>query len=351
MKPLIHTSSVVWQDGRWVLACAVLASVVFALDVFVPVATAGGVPYIVVVMVCLWSPRRRSPLAAAAACSLLTVVGYFITPAVGDPSQAVVDRLLALLAIWATALLVLRRKEDLREHERRLREQMAVLVELAQNKALGLGELDEALCEITEAAARVLQTERVGVWLLTGDSTRLRCIELYERTPNRHSRGMELEAEKYPNYFSAIEKERVIPADQADVDLRTCEFRESYLGPLGIASMLDAGIRLRGRMIGVVCHEHVGPARCWTVEEQNFAGSIADFVGLAIEASERRRAEQELRKHRDRLEELVGVRTQELTHVNQQLTAEIAERNLAQQRLAHQAEELARSNAEPERFA
>jgi two-component system cell cycle sensor histidine kinase/response regulator CckA len=46
----------------------------------------------------------------------------------------------------------------------------------------------------------------------------------------------------------------------------------------------------------VVCHEHVGRARQWTLDEQSFAGSIADFVSLAIEASGRKRRDEDLRR-------------------------------------------------------
>jgi len=41
---------------------------------------------------------------------------------------------------------------------------------------------------------------------------------------------------------------------------------------LGITSTLT--IWLDGEMVGVVCHEHVGPVRQWALEEQNFAGSM-----------------------------------------------------------------------------
>ncbi len=63
--------------------------------------------------------------------------------------------------------------------------------------------------------------------------------------------------------------------------------------------MLDAPLRRAGRLIGVVCHEHVGPARDWAPEEQEFAASIAEFVSLALETSERRRAEERLLLHRE----------------------------------------------------
>ncbi len=89
---------------------------------------------------------------------------------------------------------------------------------------------------------------------------------------------------------------RAIAAHDAHRDPRTSEFSESYLRPNSISSMLDAPIWLEGKMVGVVCNEHVGPSRVWTPEEERFAASVADFASLTLEAHQRFRAEQDLRK-------------------------------------------------------
>jgi len=47
-------------------------------------------------------------------------------------------------------------------------------------------------------------------------------------------------------------------------------------------------------MTGVICHEHIGKPRAWSLDEQSFAGSLADYVALAIAAAERRKTEQAL---------------------------------------------------------
>ena len=40
-------------------------------------------------------------------------------------------------------------------------------------------------------------------------------------------------------------------------------------------------------MVGVICCEHIGPKRHWTLEEENFSTSIVDFISTAMEAQER----------------------------------------------------------------
>lgn len=81
------------------------AAAVFVFDLTFPLGVAGAVPYILVVLICSW--LARCPVYwAAAACSVLTVLGYFFSPAGGDPTVVLINRALALFAIWVTALLV-----------------------------------------------------------------------------------------------------------------------------------------------------------------------------------------------------------------------------------------------------
>lgn len=182
-------------------------------------------------------------------------------------------------------------RDRLREVERRLRERNGALVLLSRNAIIESGDVQAGLAAITEAAALTLDTERVSVWLFDADRSMIRCMDLFERTTQRHQQDLTLTAADYPRYFEALESGRTVAAHDARVDERTAEFRDGYLVPLGITSMLDAPIRLAGRVIGVVCHEHVGPVRTWTIEDEAFGGSIADYASLTIQAGERQAAE------------------------------------------------------------
>jgi diguanylate cyclase (GGDEF)-like protein/PAS domain S-box-containing protein len=189
--------------------------------------------------------------------------------------------------------------------EQRLHAQHSALANLATHEAIQQGDLEAALRAITETAGRTLEIERVSIWLYDEERTRIRCIDLYERGMHRHSSGAELVAKDYPSYFKALEEDRTIAAHDAHRDPRTNEFSANYLTPLGITSMLDAPLRRAGIAVGVVCHEHVGPARQWALDEQNFAGSIADMVALAMGLSEHKRAKEALAERARRFEGLI----------------------------------------------
>ncbi len=174
-----------------------------------------------------------------------------------------------------------------------LHKQQAAILRLTKSSTLHAGDLGVGLREITETAAETLEVERASVWLFDRDNPVLRCLDVYERGEDRHSDGIELPIAVFPEYFKAVRTEQVIAADDARQDPRTKEFAASYLVPLGITSMLDVPIRRQGSMVGVVCCEHVGPSRQWTLEETAFCTSIATLVSLAFDAEERRRLQEE----------------------------------------------------------
>jgi PAS domain S-box-containing protein len=99
-----------------------------------------------------------------------------------------------------------------------------------------------------------------------------------------------------PAYFEALAVQRPIVASRAVSHPATTELAVSYLNRLNIGSMLDVPVWLHGRVMGVLCHEHIGIPREWTGEEIDFASSLATMVSLAYEAARRARSEQALRE-------------------------------------------------------
>ena len=210
-------------------------------------------------------------------------------------------------------------EESLRATMRRLAKQNTLLSEHARTPVLLGGNLEDSLAAIARLATETLGVARTSIWLYNPARTHLRCAHLFERDAARHSAGSALAAADYPAYFAALGEERSIAAGHAATDPRTREFAPGYLAPLGITSMLDAPIRAGGKMVGVVCHEHIGPARAWEADEENFAGSVADLVSLSLEVAQRREAEDALREAHASLEIKVADRTRDLAAANERL--------------------------------
>lgn len=194
---------------------------------------------------------------------------------------------------------------DRQRREQYLHSQQQAQVELARCPEFYRGDLDKALQTVTRLVAHTLEVARVSVWFYTPTRRAIRCAELYESDRDRHSRGLELAESNYPSYFAALETHRPIVAADARTDPRTREFAELYLEPLGIGAMLDTPIRSGGKTVGVVCLEHLGGPRSWSLEDQNFTAYLADWVTLALEAKERAIAETALEQSRQQLQAIL----------------------------------------------
>ncbi|MBE9053697.1 PAS domain-containing protein [Nostocales cyanobacterium LEGE 11386] len=175
--------------------------------------------------------------------------------------------------------------------EQSFRRHNTALQQLVQSESLQYDDFPTAIKHVTEVASVGLNVDRVSVWLYTEDYTKIKCADLYEHLSNSHNAGFELSVCDYPSYFQALKEEQVIAVVDVHQDTRTSEFSETYTRPLGITSMLDVRIWSRGKVIGVVCCEHLGNQRQWTLEEASFISSITEFVRLVIESRDRRSVE------------------------------------------------------------
>ncbi|MHB1093877.1 PAS domain-containing protein [Thiobacillus sp.] len=207
------------------------------------------------------------------------------------------------LAVYFQDISELKKEETrLRREEARHFRQRNALIKLAEWGASD-EDLVNTLRRITEIGAKTLGVARVSIWYYNQDGTALQCMDLYEADTGLHTAGMGLSAKDYPAYFRALAVQHPIVAANAQADARTRELSERYLQPIGITSMLDTPIHMGGTQAGVLCHEHVGPMRQWTADEESFSVAVANQVSLALESSEHKRSEHEIKRTVQRLKE------------------------------------------------
>ncbi len=198
-----------------------------------------------------------------------------------------------------------------RASPKRVRTSPAVLLEryqdalrtLAQNEALTGGDLTLAFQAITTACGTLLHVDRASIWLFDKNRLAISLIDLYEHGAHHQRPETTLKVADYAQYFRALAgEEHAISAHNALSDPRTRDFAETYLRPLRIGAMLDAPIRQKGHVVGVLCAEHVGGRRQWSPYEVHLTSSLATMATLALESAERREVEQALRVAKDAAE-------------------------------------------------
>ncbi len=191
--------------------------------------------------------------------------------------------------------------EEAREH--RMHDASAALLDLMRSRDYTAGDPDRVYGVLSELAARTLDVDRVAIWMFESAGERFVCCDMYEVAEGVHRTGMGYDVSSNPEYFATLEQRRLVEAHGAAGIWRNDTGAPPTEGDR-IGAQLDAAIRLRGRTVGALCIDHWERARRWRSDEQVFAGSIADLISLAMEASERRRAEAALRESEVRYREL-----------------------------------------------
>jgi PAS domain S-box-containing protein len=197
-----------------------------------------------------------------------------------------------------------RAKEQLRKHGEQVLIHRDVLLELARSDK---SDLKKALLKICSLSAAALEVARVSYWSLQENNSAIHCEVLYLREAescDEQFRGARLGFSDCPAYFEALADKRPIVADRVLSHPATSGLAENYLKPFGISSMLDAPVWVRGKVVGVLCHEHTGPPRDWSAEEIDFVSALASMVSLALEESNRTRSELLLRESEEKFRAL-----------------------------------------------
>lgn len=185
-------------------------------------------------------------------------------------------------------------EEALIASEERASKQRTALAALVVDDLVINGNLPLVFKKITEELTKTLDAERAGVWMFNDDQTELQCVSLYDAGKKEHSRGDSVKTKDIKGYLESIKKESRVIADNSTQDPRTVNTVEYYQKPLGITSMLDAGIVVEGQLKGVISCEATGEYRKWHVDEEAFISTLASLLGQVFVNAERKKAEDEI---------------------------------------------------------
>jgi len=146
-----------------VLVIAIISLATFVFDIMLPRGVAAGMPYILLVVGGIWLPKRRQVFYLALTGTCLTVLGYFYSSSGSTEWIVVVNRVLAIVIVWITAIIIVYTKTkefDRRRSEAALDESNQRYRDLATGSLQGiLVHCDQNLLYINDALCKMFGYE------------------------------------------------------------------------------------------------------------------------------------------------------------------------------------------------
>ena len=167
----------------------------------------------------------------------------------------------------------------------------SALTKITKSPTISAGVLKETAMVIAQEGCHALNAARVTVWRAKNEE--LKSISCYDISTGEHTVLDDFDLSNRRGYAKLLKFERLIVTNDLRVPNVLFDLVDEY-GP-NLCAVLDATIRIDGELAGVVCIEQdrcekFPEKREWTIEEQNFASSLADLMALTISGAERRAA-------------------------------------------------------------
>ncbi|GAA4873279.1 GGDEF domain-containing protein [Ferrimonas pelagia] len=119
-----------------------------------------------------------------------------------------------------------------------------------------------------------------SVWLFDDTLQTLMPVCRYQRQ-GAPIEDRPLRSSEFPSYFDFLHTHAILKADSARLHPATAALNPGYLIPHGIHSMLDVGLYLNGKMVGILCVESLSPRR-WQDAEVQWLSQVGHQLTLAL---------------------------------------------------------------------
>ncbi|MBT3558404.1 MAG: PAS domain S-box protein [Rhodospirillales bacterium] len=132
-----------------------VAALILIFDLYTPLGVAAGVPYVGLVLLGWWFPTDRSIIVLAVVGTVLTIVGYAMSPSGGIEWFVAFNRGLAIAVIWTTAIILKVAKANSQAEVLKNEQKFSTLIE---NAPIGITEvsLDGKFLSANPALAEML---------------------------------------------------------------------------------------------------------------------------------------------------------------------------------------------------
>jgi PAS domain S-box-containing protein len=190
--------------------------------------------------------------------------------------------------------------------ETELRRNQAAILQVLREELSG-GSISDRIRRIIALAGETLRVESAALWRIDREVGVVRCMERW-RAPS-----VTFDASAFPwvipledaSEFYALLEQHIVLALDDHRDGRLEFFLGKHWGRLSISASLAAMIQRPSGLQDYIGFSHYGAPRAWSVEDQSFARSIAELIGVCFFQDEFERRERALRRNHETLIQIV----------------------------------------------
>jgi len=172
-----------------------------------------------------------------------------------------------------------------------IRDTMAAIT---RSPVLYAGSFTDAAAMIAKEGCRALQVQCIGIWKFSEDKNTLRKVISYDTRSTKSMVQDSINLWGCDIYKDLITSEQLFIVNDIGMPNALSSSIRDY--NQGLCAYVDAPIRVGGELYGVIkIEQHRCAAypqkREWTTQEQSFISSLASFITVALENTERKRLE------------------------------------------------------------
>jgi PAS domain S-box-containing protein len=196
---------------------------------------------------------------------------------------------------------------ELERREQALRRNQGAILQLLRDELNG-GSIGDRLQRMLALAGEMLGVDAVAIWRFDRDGALLRCIDFW------HIETMTFVDTDFPldipladarELHEALERQVMLAIDDHRADRRFAAFFDKHFGRVEPTASLLTMIRLPDGGQGYLRFGHHAAPRAWSVEDQSFAHSMAELIGVSFFQHELERREAALRRNHEALVRVV----------------------------------------------
>jgi len=169
-----------------------------------------------------------------------------------------------------------------------------LIAELVSSQVFSNEGLEAALRETAIAGTRLLNVDRISIWLHQPEELTFKCAVAFNRGDPSIETGRIIDLTGQKHNFQVLKKRHVMAVEDVRSDDRISLIRAQRLKTMKIGALMDGVIHQNDQFMGILVASHLHDPRVWKAEELAYLTILSQYVATLLERSSREVAETRL---------------------------------------------------------